>query len=221
MHDRDAPSGPAPYATIDIFLLSPDIIKPFLPLTELKVYIPHPNPDDLALKLQSQPYGVAIKLVLLMETRDVLHSQGYSTELREPDPDHLTTHWLTLSKDEHTVTVEFQHALKYDGRGFEMQAYAKMSGSRPVPLDSAPHSYYRPRPPLVWSDTVPWSPTPNILYPPSQVSFGVPAAGGLTVDLGLEFAGAGDYYVHIGIRNGAPPAYSAVVKPSPGLGLPR
>lgn len=52
-----------------------------------------------------------IDLVLLRQTPDSLRAQGYSVELRGSDQDHPTTHWLTLSNDDHMITIKFLHAL--------------------------------------------------------------------------------------------------------------
>ena len=113
----------------DLFPLSPDTTERFRPRLALKmVYIPHPDPADLLRSVQFRPYTV-VKLVLLTETRDALRSHGYKANLCDPDFDHPTTHWLTLSNDEHTIAVEFQHTLKEDGERFVIDAEVKILGS--------------------------------------------------------------------------------------------
>ncbi|KAI1786356.1 HET-domain-containing protein [Ganoderma leucocontextum] len=93
----------------DLFPVSPKTVEHLRPHTELKtVYMSYPDRAHLPSILRHMPYG-AIKLVLLRETSDALRSRGYSANLRDPDPDHPTTHWLTLSTDEHTITAQFQH----------------------------------------------------------------------------------------------------------------
>ena len=196
--------------------LSPETIEHCRPQTELKtVYIPHPNRDTLSTSstLLYQPYTTnllyqpytTIKLVLLRVTRDALRSRGYSANLRTPDPAHPTTHWLTLSKGEHTITVEFQHTLLYDGSGFTIEAKVKMSGSH-VQLDSAPDSDRAERHTVSWWDTTEWETTLDH----KSVKLSAAGAGTLTVDLGLDFVGEGCYLLRVDILSDASPASSAV-----------
>ena len=175
----------------DLFPLSPETIERFRPHTELKtVYIPHPGRTALARRhvLQRQPY-TTIKLVLLKKTRDALQSRGYSTNLRAPDPAHPTTHLLTLAKDEHTITVKFQHTLQDGGEEFIINAEVKMSPGSRAQVDSAPSSDQADRHTLSWED--------NILVgwftqlDRKRVRLGAAGAGTLTMDLGLDFAGRG------------------------------
>ncbi|PIL28777.1 hypothetical protein GSI_08821 [Ganoderma sinense ZZ0214-1] len=136
--DSTKSGAPAP----DLFPLSPEIIEHESPHIELKtVYISHPKPDRTnsypPWSIRGQPY-TAIKLVLLRDTRNALRSRGYSINLRDPIPDHPTAHRLMLSKDEHTITVEFQHVLSDGGKRFTINATVKLSGSRSgVQFDSA------------------------------------------------------------------------------------
>ena len=193
----------------DLFLLSPETIKHCRPQTELKtVYIPHPDRATLSttLNLRDQPY-TTIKLVLLRTTRDTLCSRGYKADLRAPDPGHRTTHWLTLSNDEHTITVEIKHTLKHGGEWFTIEAEVKMSGSG-IQLDSALDSD------RVDSDTVSWFDNCKGAWSTKldhkKVMLSTAGAGTLTVDFGLDFAGQGYYFLRVDVLSDALPASSAV-----------
>ncbi|KAM5546206.1 hypothetical protein V8D89_000332 [Ganoderma adspersum] len=194
----------------DLFHLSPETIEHFRPQTKLKtVYIPHPDRATLSASsnLRSQPY-TTIKLALLRATRGALRSQGYSADLRDPDPDHPTTHWLTLSKDEHTITVQFQHTLKDDGDQFTIEAEVKMSGSH-VRLDSAPDLYQAESHTVSWWDRiglVGW----DTKLDHEKVRLSAAGAGTLTIDLGLDFGGHGVYFLRVDVLSDVPPASSAV-----------
>ena len=91
------------------------------------VYISHPERASIQLDFARRQPHKTIDLRLRRKTRDVLHSQGYTAELRGPDEGHPTTHLLTFSCDDHTITVEYQHTLTAGGRVLEMKASAKMS----------------------------------------------------------------------------------------------
>ncbi|KAM5546280.1 hypothetical protein V8D89_000406 [Ganoderma adspersum] len=190
-----------------LFLLSPETIEHCRSQAELKtVYIPHPDRATLlaSSSLQRQPHTM-IKLVLLRATRDALRSRGYSADLRTPDLAHPTTHWLTLSKDEHTITVEFQHNLEDDGKWFTIDAEVKMSGSR-VQLDSALDFDQADHHTVSWSDCRPWETERDH----KRVRLSAAGAGMLTVDLGLDFGGGGLYILRVDVLSDAPPASSAV-----------
>ncbi|KAM5546170.1 hypothetical protein V8D89_000296 [Ganoderma adspersum] len=174
----------------------------YRPQTELKtVHIPHPDRPELLSSLQYQPY-TAIKLVLLRETRDALRSRrGYAADLRKPDPPDLpTTHWLTLSGHEHTITVEFRHALENGGKRLTLDAEVKMSGScRRVQfgVDSDLGSGDQADCHAVscqWRD-----PRPSWFTKLDRQSVTLSAAGTgpLTVDLALDFVGTGVYILRV------------------------
>lgn len=166
---------------------------------ELKtVYIPHPDRTNWLWNLRHRPY-TEIKLVLLKETHDALHSRGYSADLqvRDPDPrpEHLTTHCLTLSKDKHTITVEFEHTLENRGKKFIIDAEVRMSGSR-VQLDSAPKSDRRAeRHTASWEDEIRW----ETKLDHEKVRLSPAGTGTLTVDLGLDFGGHGVYILRVDV----------------------
>ena len=196
------------YHHLGLFALSPEVVERFRPHTELKtVYISHPQSDhtdsDVLESLRRQPY-TAIQLVLLAETRDALRSRrGYKADLRHPDPDHPTTHWLTLSNDERTITVEFEHILKSNGKMFTINAEVKMSGSR-AQLDSALNSNVDRAADcraVSWSDRNEWPYQWDAKLDHRKVELN----GTLTLDLGLDFAGAGVYFVRIDVWSNSPP----------------
>ena len=192
----------------NLFLLSPETIEHCRPQTELKtVYIPHPDRAILptSSNLRDQPY-TTITLLLLRATHDGLRSQGYSADLRNADPDHPTTHCLTLSKDEHTITVEFQHTLKRGGYEFTIEADVKTSGSI-VRLDSAPDSDQAESHTVSWSDACfPW----RAKLDHKKVRLSAAGARTLTVDLGLDFAGQGYYILHVDVLGDASHESSAL-----------
>ena len=202
-----------------LFPLSPETVRHYHPYTELKtVYIPHPDRADLLWSLQLQPYS-AIKLVLLAETREtLLRFRGYVAELREPDPDHPTTYWLTLSNDNHAIVVEFQCALEDDGEAFTIDAIVEMSESpgrrRAIQLDSsAPDSPDRAdclqaEAIVSWTDSSVFGWRTRLDR--ERVRLRAAGAGTVTVVLALDFAGGGSYVLRVDVLSEASPASSAV-----------
>ncbi|KAM5546178.1 hypothetical protein V8D89_000304 [Ganoderma adspersum] len=202
-----------------LFPLSPETIRHCRPHTELKtVYIPHPDRANLLWSLQLQPY-TAIKLVLLTETRDLLRFRGYLVNLREPDPDHPTTHQLTLSNDEHAISVEFQCTLEDDGEAFTIDAIVEMSESpgrrRAIQLDCSTSSSDSDRADCLQAEaTVSWTDSSvfgwRTRLDRERVRLRAAGAGTVTVDLALDFAGAGSYVLRVDVLNEASPASSVV-----------
>ena len=91
----------------DALLIPQEVLKRCCPHIVLKmVYISHPDYTTTFHSAHSQPYKT-IKLLLLRETRDALHTQGYMANLRSPDQDHPTTHRLELSHKTHNIATEF------------------------------------------------------------------------------------------------------------------
>uniref|UniRef100_A0A5K1K9A5 Probable 3-oxoacyl-[acyl-carrier-protein] reductase oxidoreductase (EC) n=1 Tax=Ganoderma boninense TaxID=34458 RepID=A0A5K1K9A5_9APHY len=121
-------------------------------------------------------------------------------------------HLLTLAKDEHTITVEFQHDLQDDGMRFTIEAKVKISVSHPR-LDSAfPDAEAdRSRQTVSWADqavrdTVSWTDGSWFLEPWKEKldhqRVQLSTAGGgrpLVVDLGLDFAGGGYYFLRVDV----------------------
>ena len=195
-----------------LLLLSPEIIEYYRPHTGLqRVHIPHPDhatlPQEVSSRLRHQPY-TTVKLVLLRETRDTLHSRGYSANLYDPDPAYPTRHWLTLSKHEHTIALRLQHTLEDGGRKLCFNAEVMIlgscaqlgSGSPPDPNQVECHT-------VSWRDYVPWE---TELRHKSVGLSAAGAAGKLTVELGLDFSGGGYYFLRVDVLSDAPPASSAV-----------
>ena len=201
----------------DLFPVPPETIKHYHRLTELKTaHIPHPDPPTLLSTFRRHPY-IAIKLVLLQETRDALRSRGYSTALRGPDADHPTTHRLTLSnlRDGHTITIEFRHALEDGGSRFTMDAGVETASRSRVQLDRVPAGdpdhWQADRDIVVsWDDSckrVGWR--PDLWY--SEVKFIAAKAGMPAInELKLEFAGTGVYVVRVDVLDDALPRSSNV-----------
>lgn len=184
----------------DLFPLSPQTIEQYLPQTKLKtVYIPHPDRANLRSSMsKNRPY-TTIKLVLLGKTRDTLRSRGYRANLRDPDPDHPTTHRLTLSNGKHTIIVEFRHTLGNGGRRFTIDAEVQMSSLDFNHIDRCIVS---------WSDPgLPWFTT--LRY--ESVRLNAAGAGPLTVDLRLDLTGTGVYILHVDVFSDPSPT-SAVVE---------
>ena len=175
----------------DLFPLSPQTIMRCRPHTELKtVYIPHPNCATLPPDHRDQPYN-GIALLLLKETHDALRSQGYSAELRDPDPAHPMTHSLTLFKDENTITVDFLHTLEDGGKCFTIKTEVTASGSRGHTGSMSTSSASSP-----WLDnidlgSVEWSGVGN---------------GILVVHFRMDFAGCGYYFLRVDVVSDAPPS---------------
>ncbi|TBU57945.1 HET-domain-containing protein [Dichomitus squalens] len=134
-----------------------------------------------------------INLLLRRKTRDSLRAQGYTAELRGPDEGHPTTHWLTLSGDDCTITVEYRHTLENAGHRLMLEADVKMSRHA---LDEAVEIVGNPSS-VSWEEDpvmLPWFP---MLYM-KEVTFTL-AVEKLTVKLGLGWAAPSHYYIPVGI----------------------
>ena len=112
----------------DSFPLSPATIDRCREHIQIKtVYISQPERATIQFDdTRFQPHET-INLRLWRKNRDALRTRGYTVELRGPDEGHPRTHWLTLSCDDHTITVEYQHTLTLGGWILEIEARAKMS----------------------------------------------------------------------------------------------
>ena len=142
-----------------------------------------------------------INLVLLRTTRAALRAQGYTAELRGPDKDHPTTHWLTLSNHDHIITIEYHHMLVEGGRWLTIEAHVTMS--RP-PLGSAeeigevPDSAH-------WFEGLPWAASLRT----EEAAFSL-VDKRLTVQLSFDWAPPSNYLLRIQVvteplRAQAPP----------------
>ena len=163
----------------DLFPLSPATIERCRGAIELKrMYIPHPERaivESEDLRFQSHE---TIHLKLLEETRDVLRSQGFEVALEDPDEDHPTTHRLTLSRQGHAFTIEYNHVLSNADEGQALTMEARFPDSL-----SEPHS-------LFWSD----GPTWNESLPTQEVAIQFTSRQ-LKVGLGLDLAAPSYYFL--------------------------
>ncbi|PIL23189.1 hypothetical protein GSI_14498 [Ganoderma sinense ZZ0214-1] len=217
------------YLATDLFPLSRHSLERCRPHIQLRtVYIAHAGRTASAASLipHSQPYKT-IKLVLLRETRDALLAQGYTAELRGPDRDHPATHQLTLSKFDgmHDIVVVFRHTLGEGGKRFTLDAKVSLVRMRGSPVDSGSDSPTNCRPPglppttstvaaVSWTDTISWYAGlkhERVSLPLDATSAGAP--GPLTVDLSLEFAGIGTYFLRVDVRRTS--VHPALCSPSP------
>ena len=194
----------------DLFPLSPSRLKGCHPDIQLKtVYMAHPSPAAIRVPY-FQPYKT-INLVLLRETWDALLAQGYTADLRRPNRDHPVTHRLTLSNPTHNIVVAFRHTLAQEGKRFTLDAEVSLtetsvSESRapaldPIPKSDSPTNCQARSDPTIttvsWTDAISWY--SGLKH--ERVSLVLDAASGsaLTVDLSLEFAGTGAYFLHVDV----------------------
>ena len=154
------------------------------------VYISHPERADVRSDFARRQPHETINLTLRRKTRDALHIQGYAAELRGPDEGHPTTHWLVLSCDDHTITIEYRHTLTEDGRQLEIEASAKMSGHS---LDSTGEMQAEPRA-VQWSDYRRWNPSLDT----KDAAFTL-ARMRLLLRLGLSWTSPSFYSLHVEI----------------------
>ena len=135
--------------------------------------------------------------------------------LQSPDEDHPTTHLLTLSGTDHTITIEYQHTLVDDGNKLAIEARAKMSRRF---LDSAEEAQIEAKPSSVqWWDRCPWASLLRTEY----LNFTL-AATKLDVTLGLGLAGPSLYYLNVWIvTETLPISPAASLQPAQGEGLER
>ena len=125
------PSG----SKVHLFPLSPDTIEHSRRAEQVEmrtVYISHPTRsavgdiESKAAQPFDEPLG-SINLVLPTRARDALRALGYTVEFRHPEQDRdgadvPNTHRLTLSHNDHRITIEYQHSLQGDGRRFTIDA---------------------------------------------------------------------------------------------------
>ncbi|PIL28867.1 hypothetical protein GSI_08913 [Ganoderma sinense ZZ0214-1] len=143
----------------DLFPLSPGAIEHCRPHMELKeVYIPHLNrePEHGYEMLTEVVLGKPLKAIHLIlpgrSSRDLPSS--YTAELRGPDSDAFPTiHWLKLSQPCHTITIEYEHALREGGTYLTING--KVTVSQPEHLPPSSEIYAKPSS-MVWEDRVPW-----------------------------------------------------------------
>ncbi|TBU37126.1 hypothetical protein BD309DRAFT_1084867 [Dichomitus squalens] len=128
-------------------------------------------------------------------TKTKLLSPWYTAELRRPDEGHPTTHWLTLSGKDHTITVEYQHTLEDDGRELTVEAHVKMSRHAlddSVEIKADPSS-------VSWTDGggSTWYQRLNT----EEVTFTLTAMTAVGVRLGLDWAAPSHYFLYAYLVN--------------------
>ncbi|TBU57952.1 HET-domain-containing protein [Dichomitus squalens] len=184
-----APSRGGEY--LDLFPLSSATIERYREHITLKtVYFSHPErastQSDPALR---QPHKT-INILLRRKTRDAVRAQGYMAEFRTPDEGHPTTHWLTLSCDDHMITVEYRHTLENDGHNLTVEAHVKMSRhalGEAGEIEGDPSS-------VKWRYYLPWYPW----FQTEEIAFTL-AMKKLTVMLGLDWAAPSYYFLLVDI----------------------
>ncbi|EJF59924.1 HET-domain-containing protein [Dichomitus squalens LYAD-421 SS1] len=193
----------------DLFPLSSATIERCREHITLKtVYISHPERASTQSDTRDPRYQPhkTINLLLRRKTGDALRAQGYTAGFRGPDEDHPTTHWLTLSCDDHTITVEYRHTLEYHGRRLTVEADVKMS--RPA-LDAAGEIEADPRS-VKWWGYAPWN---KLLDRTQEITFTL-ATKKLAVKLSLDWAALSHYSLRVDIVTEA-----LLVESSPSLQL--
>ena len=178
----------------ELFPLSPSFVDRCGEYIELKtVYISHPERVSIqSNRARYQPHKT-VNLRLQRNERDALLTQGYTAGLQGPDEGQQTTHWLTLSCVDHTITLEYQHTLTRDGRGLGIRASAKLSRQL---LDSAEEILAKPSY-VKWRDNTfheAWSASLGA----RDVVFTLGSAK-LFLKLGLDWMAPSAYSVHLEI----------------------
>ncbi|TBU43659.1 hypothetical protein BD309DRAFT_1009618 [Dichomitus squalens] len=147
---------PGPFVGPDMLVLSPVTLERCHPRIELRtVYISHPA--RRARRSEDGPYifehhsDIALKLSLV--TRDALRAQKYTISLQGPDQAHPTMYRLTLSHDDHTITIEYDYTLEFGGVQMMMRARVEVWGSLRPSTDVL--STPSPRE-VTWHDLTPW-----------------------------------------------------------------
>ncbi|EJF59834.1 hypothetical protein DICSQDRAFT_137960 [Dichomitus squalens LYAD-421 SS1] len=133
--------------------------------------------------------------MLPRKARDALRAEGYTAELRGPDEDHPTTHWLTLCHDDHMIAIEYRHTLKDEDDGQRLKIKADVKVLRAA-LGSAG---------IIEGDStsVQWSNRGGVRYQPwllslskKNVAFTL-AAMHLTMQLGFNWAAPSHYILRV------------------------
>ena len=199
------PSG----SKVHLFPLSPDTLEHCrrAKCIELKtVYISHPAPSlntaGKAAQCIDRPLR-AINLLLSTKARDALRAQGYIVEFchpeSQPDPDNTDTraHQLTLSHDNHSITIEYQHNLGADGRRFTINALVGVS--RPFLAGSTLKKQERETVlsrTVSWSDSFPWWSRLGA----HSVTFERKGAATLTINVDLELVARDIYLLDVEVQ---------------------
>ncbi|TBU40439.1 hypothetical protein BD309DRAFT_1046627 [Dichomitus squalens] len=187
---RRGPSQP------DLFPLSPATIARCRERIEVKtVYISKLEHATAQSEDARRQRHKSVNLVLLGRTRDALRAQGYTAELRGPDEDHRTTHWLTLSNDDHRIAVEYLHTLEDEDDGQRLWIKANVKALQLAHSSSGEVE--------VSPNCVEWSDWGGLQYGPWVLSLSntkvalTLRAKLLTVQLGFDWAAPSLYSLHV------------------------
>ncbi|TBU30325.1 hypothetical protein BD311DRAFT_738095 [Dichomitus squalens] len=183
----------------DLFPLSPATIARCREHIAVKtVYISKPEHAPAQSQHARRQRHKTLNLLLLKKTRDALRAQGYTAELRGPDEGHRTTHWLTLSNDDHRIAVEYQHTLedKYYIQRLRIEANVKVL--QPAPGLVEEMEVFSGS--MEWRDWIGphhrWLKSPRIDSASDQVVFTL-AAKRLTVQLAFDWAAPSIYILRV------------------------
>ncbi|PIL28750.1 hypothetical protein GSI_08794 [Ganoderma sinense ZZ0214-1] len=204
---------------LDFLSLSAEAVERCRPHTQLKtVHISHPGRAAVYYPTARYRPHKAIDLVLLKETSDALLARGYTADLRAGLPglssarNPTGTHQLTLSSRGrgHTIAVEFRHTIWDGGERFTIDATVKTSRLRSTLVDVAararPWSFYgavlrsdtdtagSTRTTVSWSHASPWSGLGH-----KRVTLNPARGQSVAVDLWLDFAGMGVYFLRVDV----------------------
>ncbi|TBU62779.1 HET-domain-containing protein, partial [Dichomitus squalens] len=159
------------------------------------VYISHPIRATLQPGTARYEPHEKVNLVLRRKTRDALRTEGYTAELRGPDQEEPTTHWLTLSSDDHIITIVYRQTLDDDSKELTVEAHVTMS--RPSLNSSGDvQIVYRS---VKWRESVYSAPWGSLLSS-REIMLAV-APRKLTVTLGLDWATSSHYFLRVEINS--------------------
>ena len=173
-----------------LLLLSPQSIELCRQHIEVKtVYISHPDHRDLgagSLALTPTLPDEEIKLLLLKTTCNGRMKREFAATLTGPGQGHPATHWLTLTKGERTITLEFQHEVWNGGINFTIECQDDL---RTGPNKDIHKTH---------TSTMRWNWAANHLRNFLRVEVDT-GAERLTIKIGLKSAGMGFYALYIDI----------------------
>ena len=217
---------------LDFLSLSAETVERCRPHTQLRtVHVSHPSRAPVYYPTAHYRPHKTIQLVLLKETSDALRARGYAADVRAGPSlpaaakNPTGTHRLTLSNRRHTIAVEFQHTIWDSGERFTIDASVKVSRSAPalvgVAARARPWSFHGANsrsgagstPTVSWSHASPWSGLGH-----QRVTVSPAGTQVVTVDLGLDFAGMGVYFLRVDVLSDPPPRPAL---PSANLLVPR
>lgn len=176
------------YKGPSMLALSPAVVERCVSQTELMtIYISHPARrarNSPRIQAQFEPHS-SIALRPSKETLISLRAEKYTVSLRRPDDAHPTTHRLTLSHADHTISIEYNHTLEAGGSEWTMRVHLEVSQGRQPSTGNVQSTVSSG---VTWSDSIVWRIWPCRQYVTVRI-------GGkkLTLKLGLEFIGKSRY----------------------------